>query len=88
MPKFSHAVKYLKPDHPAYDVCKLCSKELKKDRELKAVKKLYNNRNKCKTFEARVYDSLSTEDQSIIGEKNIWVQVKFTVNDDITVHTN
>lgn len=71
-------MKYLKPDHLAYDICKVCSKELKKDRELKAVEKLYDNCDECKTFEARVYNSLSTEDQSIIGKKNIWVQVNFT----------
>ena len=79
VPKFSHAVEYLKNDHPAYDVCKLCSKELTKDMELKAVEDLYDDHEKCKEFEASIYKSLSTEDRSIIGQKNIWVEVNNTV---------
>ena len=69
-------MKYLKPDHPAYDVCKLCSKELKKDRALKAVEILFNNRDECEKFEASVHESLLLEDRSIIKKQNIWVEVR------------
>ena len=83
VPKFSHPVEYLKRDHPAYDACKLCSEKLSKDMELKAVEDVYNHHEKCKEFEGSVYESLSTEDKSIIGKKNIWVEV----NNIVYLHT-
>ena len=75
MPKFFHPVEHLREDHPAYAICKSCSEELQKDRELKAMKKLYDNNDDCQRFEKMVFESLPMEDKSVIGENNIWVQV-------------
>ena len=48
---------------------------LAEDRNLKAVEKLYDDHKERQKFGKKVYDCLLTEDKSIIGNDNIWVEV-------------
>ena len=50
---------------------------LAEDRNLKTVKKLFDDHKERKEFGKKVYDCLLTEDKSIIGKDNILVEVNF-----------
>ena len=74
--KFCPTVDFLKSEHPSYDACKLCAKELNADPEVKVLKEMYKNHKECQKFEELVHESLLHEQQSIIPREKIWVEVK------------